>query len=75
MGNKYENTHGTFNRRKVEYRKCGCLPDIRNNSPCQLGTLIPESFSERMINVVNILAGMHRIRLDHYNIDKMVICV
>ena len=56
-----------------EHRKFGCLPDVLSNSPCQLGALVSKSFSERTISVVNLLVHAHRARLDHDNIDNMVI--
>ena len=54
-----------------ELRKFRCLLDVCINSLCQLGALTSESFSKRMISAVNLLVDVHRIRLDHENIDKI----
>ena len=48
-----------------------CLPDVYINYPCQPGSSISESFSERMISADNLLINTHRARLDHKIIDKM----
>ena len=51
----------------------GYLPEMCKNSPCQLGALTSESFSERMISAANLLVTTHRLHLDHDHIDKMVV--
>ena len=51
----------------------GYLPEMCKNSPCQLGVLTSESFSERMISAANLLVTTHRLHLDHDHIDKMVV--
>ena len=56
-----------------EHRKFGCLPNAHSNSTCQLSAIASESFSKRVINVGNLLAGAHRTRLDHGSIGKMVV--
>ena len=56
-----------------ECRKCACLPDMLSNSPCQLGALTSESFSERIISVANLLVDVHRILLDQSNIDNVIV--
>ena len=56
-----------------KHRKCGYLPDVCSNSPCQLDVLKSERFSERMIITANILDHAHRTRLDHEIIDKMTV--
>ena len=43
----------------VRERKFGYLPEMCCDSPCQLGVLTSESFSERMISVANLLADTH----------------
>ena len=55
-----------------KHLKFECLPDVRSNSPCQLGALISESFSQQIISAANLLVEVHHIRLDHKSIDKMV---
>ena len=47
-----------------ETRKFGCIPETRSNSPCKLGALTSESFSERMISAANLIFYVHQIRLD-----------
>ena len=47
-------------------------PKFLLNSPCKLGTLTLESFSERVISTENLLAYTHCIHLDHNHVDKMV---
>ena len=54
-------------------RKCRHLPEICFSSSYQLGALISKRFSERMASVANLLVDAHRIRLDQYNIDKMIV--
>ena len=51
--------------------KFGSLPEMCSNALYQLGALKSEIFSERMINVANILVDVHHIRLDQDNIDKI----
>ena len=55
-----------------EHRKFRRLPDMRSDSPCQLGALVSKVFSERIINAPNLLVDVHLARLDHCKIDKMV---
>ena len=57
----------------VEQRKFGHLPEMSSDSPFQLGTLASESFSEWIISMSNILIDVRHIRLDHENIDKMIV--
>ena len=51
----------------------GYLPEMCKNSPCQLGALTSESFSERMISAANLLVTTHSLHLDHDHIDKVVV--
>ena len=55
-----------------EHRKCGYLPDVCCNSPCQIGELASDFFSERMISAANLLVDTYRIRLGHAHIDKLI---
>ena len=56
-----------------DYRKFGCLSDACSNFPCQLGALVPESFSELMSSAANLLFDAHSIRLfGHDNVDKVI---
>ena len=55
-----------------EQRKFRHLPEMCYASPCQLGALTSESFSERIIIAVNLLVNTYRIRLDQGNTDNMI---
>ena len=57
-----------------EERKFGHLPEMCCNSPCQLGALTSDSFSERMISVANLLFDTCRLHLNDEMIDKMIFC-
>ena len=56
-----------------EDRQFGCLTEMCCNSPCQLGVLTSESFSERMIIAGNVLVDIHRLHLNHDMIDKLIV--
>ena len=43
------------------------------NFLCQIGALMSESFSERMISAVNLLVDDNRIRLGHDFIDDLIV--
>ena len=51
----------------------GCLPEMCFNSPCQLGVLTSESFSERMISIANLLVETHWLHLNDKMIDKLIV--
>ena len=46
---------------------------MRSDSPCQLGALASECFSQRMISAANLLVDLNCISLDHDNIDGVVV--
>ena len=56
-----------------EEYKFGHLTEMCCNSPCKLGTLTSESFSERMKSVHNLLVNTHRIHLDDEMTDKIIV--
>ena len=53
--------------------KFGCLPESCYNSPCQLGVIALESFSEIMTSASNVLVDAHRLHLNDDMIDEMII--
>ena len=55
-----------------EERKFGFLPETCCNFPLQLGALISESFSERMISAANLLVDTHRLHLNNEMSDKLI---
>ena len=56
-----------------EEHKFGCLPEMFYNSPCQLGVLNSESFSERMTSAANLLVDTHWLHLNDDMINKLII--
>ena len=46
--------------------------ETRCDSPCQLGVLTSESFSQRMMSAANLLVDTRRLHLNNEMADKMI---
>ena len=56
-----------------EERDFGCLTKPCCNLLCQLGVLMSESFSERIISADDLLVCAHRLHLQYDMIDKLIV--
>ena len=73
MRNECENLIENLMEENGENRKIACLSEMCSNSPCELGALTSESFFKWIASAANVHVDAHHARLDHDDIDNMVV--